>query len=140
MINSSKPKLYRDIIDSLVKMCHEGQGQISARRVRDGIWDPNATPESLAAEEDDGILPPEVVAEIHRMKAKELEINLFLKRLTLEDREILADLLSQQVVTGVFETLKTLEEFNVPPFEDGYESSPFNDFIGRLDDWEWPES
>jgi len=55
------------------------------------------------------------------------------------DREILANMLASQVVTGVFETLKALEQFQVSPFEDGYEGSPFNDFIGRLDDWEWPE-
>jgi hypothetical protein len=40
---------------------------------------------------------------------------------------------------GVFETLKALEEFQIAPFESGYEGSPFNDFIGRLDDWQWPE-
>jgi len=43
-------------------------------------------------------------------------------------------------VTGVFETLKTLEEFQIEPFTDGYEGSPHNDFVGRLDDWSWPEN
>jgi hypothetical protein len=42
------------------------------------------------------------------------------------------------VVTGVFETLKALEEFQIAPFVDGYEGSPYHDFIGRLDGWEWP--
>ena len=49
-------------------------------------------------------------------------------------------MLAQSVVTGVFEALKVLEEFEVEPFTDAYEGSPFNDFIGRLADWEWPEA
>jgi hypothetical protein len=57
-----------------------------------------------------------------------------------DDRNILAGILADQVVTGVFETLKVLEQFGVEPFTQGYEGSPFNDFVGRLIDWEWPES
>jgi hypothetical protein len=41
--------------------------------------------------------------------------------------------------TGPGRPLKALEEFQIAPFESGYEGSPFNDFIGRLDDWQWPE-
>jgi hypothetical protein len=67
------------------------------------------------------------------------EINLLLKRMSPADREILAGILAQEVVTGVFETLKALEQFEVEPFKDGYEGSPYNDFIGRLADWEWPQ-
>jgi hypothetical protein len=66
-------------------------------------------------------------------------MNLLLARLTRADREILATILTQQVETGVFETLKVLEQFGIAPFEDGYEGSPFNDFLGRLANWEWPE-
>jgi len=40
---------------------------------------------------------------------------------------------------GTAEALKVLEQFEIEPFQDGYEGSPFNDFIGRLSDWEWPE-
>ncbi len=57
-----------------------------------------------------------------------------------EDREIIAEMLAHAVVTGVFETLKMLEKFEVEPFKDGYEGSPYNDFVGRLDDWSWPEA
>jgi hypothetical protein len=67
------------------------------------------------------------------------EINLFFVRLSRSDREILAGMLNHQAEVGVFETLKVLEQFQVTPFEDGYEGSPFNDFIGRLADWEYPE-
>lgn len=119
MSGPKKPQKYRDIIDALVDVCQEGEGQIAAERVREGVWHkwPNAENESLREEH---------------------EINLLLKRLSAKDRKILAKMLEQEVVTGVFETLKTLEEFEVPPFEDGYEGSPYNDFIGRLDDWKWP--
>lgn len=51
-------------------------------------------------------------------------------------------MLSQEVITGVFETLKALEQFEIQPFEDGYEGSPYNDFIGRVNpnnQWPWPE-
>lgn len=44
------------------------------------------------------------------------------------------------LVAGVFETLKVLEQAQIPPFENGYEGSPYEDFTGRLvlDDWPWP--
>ena len=38
------------------------------------------------------------------------------------------------------EALKVLERFQVPPFEDGYEGSPHEDFTGRMANWNWPES
>lgn len=68
------------------------------------------------------------------------QINLLLKRLSAEDREIIASMLADSFAGGVFETLKTLEEFQVSPFEDGYEGSAYHDFVGRhITDWEWPE-
>ena len=107
------------MIDVLVQVCHDGQGQIGARRVRNGLWNQNATADFLPDQHD---------------------INLLLSRISAEDREILARMMADEVVTGVFETLKALEQFQVPPFTDGYEGSPFNDFIGRLNGWEWPEN
>ncbi len=114
-----KSKQYRDMIDALVEMCRKGQGQIGSERVREGVWNRNATETFLEDQH---------------------EINLLLNRLTKADRDVIAMMLAHEVVTGVFETLKVLEEFKVTPFEEGYEGSPFNDFIGRLDDWQWPES
>src|SRR4051812_28773820 len=104
-----KSKIYREMIDELVQMCKEGQGQIGARRAREGIWNRNAS--------------TDFIPEQH-------EINLLLKRLSPADREILAGMLSHAVVTGVFETLKVLEQFEIEPFKEGYEGSPFNDFVG----------
>jgi hypothetical protein len=113
-----KPRLYRQVIDELVRACKEDQGQLGSVRVREGIWNPNARADYISDQH---------------------AINLLLKRMSAADREILAGMLADQVVTGVFEALKVLEQFEIEPFQDGYEGSPFNDFIGRLFDWEWPE-
>jgi hypothetical protein len=118
MTDTGKPQVYRDLIDHLVDVCHHGQGQISARRVRAGVWNRNATAEFLPDQH---------------------EVNLLLSRMPDADREILAQLLSKEVELGVFETLKALEEFQIAPFETGYEGSPFNDFIGGVNDWQWPD-
>jgi hypothetical protein len=119
MTDPTKPKLYRDFIDEVVNMCHEGQGQIRATRVRAGVWNSNASARKFP--------------EQHR-------INLLLARLAQEDRETIATMLSGAVEQGVFETLKALENFEIAPFQDGYEGSPYNDFIGRLsNEWDWPE-
>jgi hypothetical protein len=115
----SKPQRYRDVIDTLVEVCKRGQGQIGAERVREGVWNEAAT--------------PEFAPEQHRY-------NLLLSRLSREDRDTLAEMLAAEVVTGVFETLKTLGEFEIVPFSDGYEGEAYHDFVGRLADWEWPEN
>jgi hypothetical protein len=118
MNEPQKPEAYRKMIDELVEVCKHGQGQIGPRRARAGIWNKSATRDFI----------PEQHA-----------INLLLKRLSAEDREIIAGMLAQEVVKGVFETLKVLEKFEVEPFKDGYEGTPYHDFVGRLDDWSWPE-
>jgi hypothetical protein len=67
-------------------------------------------------------------------------MNLLLAKLGASERETLATFLAQEFEGGVFEALKALEKFQIPPFEGGYEGSPFHDFIGRLSgEWEWPE-
>jgi hypothetical protein len=113
-----KPQKYRDVIDHLVDVCHNGQGQIGARRMRAAVWNKNATSDYLPDQQ---------------------QINLLLARLPATDRDILAALLASEVELGVFETLKALEQFEIAPFESGYEGSAFNDFVGRLDGWAWPK-
>jgi len=114
-----KPKAYRDFIDELVGVCRQGQGQIGPKRALAGIWNPYI---------DESSAPDQ-----HAM-------NLLLARLPRADRETLALMLAEAFEGGVFETLKALDTCGVPPFEDGYEGSAFNDFIGRLGgDWHWPE-
>jgi hypothetical protein len=119
MNEEQKRQIYRDLIDELVRVCKNGQGLIGARRARDGVWNKNAT--------------KDFIPEQH-------EINLLLKRMPPAGREIIAGMLSQAFETGVFETLKVLEQFEIDPLKNGYEGSPFNDFIGRLADWKWPTS
>jgi hypothetical protein len=114
-----KPPVYRAVIDGMVRALREGQGQIGARRARAGLWNQNATQDSI----------PEQHA-----------INVLLQRLDPGGREVLAGMLVHQVELGMFEALKVLEEYEVPPFTDGYEGSPFHDFVGRVSgDWDWPE-
>ena len=115
----TKSQLYRDFIDHLVDMCRQGQGQIAAKRVRSGVWNQNASADQIVDQH---------------------QANLALAKLGVADRQAFARLMSAEVELGVFETLKALEQFGIEPFETGYEGSPFNDFVGRLKGWEWPES
>lgn len=118
MANASKPLKYRFALDDMVAMCQSGQGQVGANRIRCGTWNKNAS---------DSKLPDQ-----HLM-------NLLIEKLSDDEREALAVVLSQEVQLGVFETLKILEHHEIAPFESGYEGSPFEDFVGRLQGWEWPE-
>jgi hypothetical protein len=119
MTRTVKPQVYRDMIDHLVEVCRNSQGQIGARRMRAAVWNENATAEFLPDQR---------------------EVNLLLARMPAADRNILARLMAAEVELGVFETLKALEQFKIAPFDGGYEGSAYNDFVGRLDDWQWPES
>jgi len=112
----NKPQNYRDIIDELVDICKKCQGAIAANRAISGIWNFNAS-------------------DVNQDKN-----NTVLNKLSIGDREILAKMLRDEVVCGIFETLKVLEKHRVEPFQNGYEDSPCNDFIGRnaIPTWEWP--
>jgi hypothetical protein len=113
-----KSQAYRAVIDHLVDACRNGSGQIGPERVAAGIWDERASPD---------------------LRPDDHAINLLLSRMSATDRELLARLLAKEFEHGVFETLKILEQFEITPFESGYEGSPYNDFVGRLDNWEWPK-
>lgn len=118
-MTETKPDIYRDLIDALVKVCRSGQGQVGADRARRGVWNPHV------AEDGD---------------ADQHALNLLLQKLSLSERDALARALEHAFEDGVFETLKALEEAQIPPFQDGYEGSPYHDFVGRLGgDWEWPQ-
>lgn len=117
MSTFERPEFYREVIDALVEACHKGQGQIGANRALKGVWNENATADNIQDQH---------------------EINLFLERISEHDRKTLAGMLTHAFEHGVFESLKVLEKFAISPFDDGYEGSPQNDFIGRLDDWSWP--
>lgn len=108
----------REVIDRLVRACQEGQGQMAPRRVRTGTWNSQATAESVP---------------------DQLAINEAVARMSDGDREAVAGLLMETFIAGVHETLVVLHESQVPPFDDGYEGTPFHDFVGRLGGWPWPE-
>jgi len=76
MSSISKPRVYRQIIDELVRVCKEGQGQIGPNRARKGLWNPNAT--------------EEFIPEQHT-------INVLLAKLTEEEREVVAKMLAREV-------------------------------------------
>jgi hypothetical protein len=114
---SDEDRIYRDVIDRLVDDCHDGQGQIGARRARSGIWNLNATAEKMPDQH---------------------EINVLLSGMSAPEREVLARMLAHEFESGVHTTLVALHELEVPPFDKAYEGTPFHDFVGRLDDWEWP--
>lgn len=104
------------MIDDLVQSCREGQGQIGPDRARAGRWNQNNTDQ------------------------QQQSFNELLDALTPPQREVLAQLLQHVFMSGVHETLRVLHEAGVAPFDDAYEGTPFHDFIGRLDGWEWPTS
>lgn len=106
---------YRSFIDRLVEQCRNG---LYERKLATGVWNLNAT--------------TEIVPEDHR-------VNLLLADLSPEQRHDLARILTEAHVTGVFDVLVALYEESVPPFDKGYEGDPFNDFMGRMTGWEWPE-
>ena len=81
---------YRRLIDRLVRSCREGQGQISARRFRVGVWNDNAFPGG-AMDPAKGEDPDWMRSAREEMYREQHSINLLLDRASNEDREILAD-------------------------------------------------
>jgi hypothetical protein len=112
-------ELYRAVIDELVRECREGQGQLGPRRARTGTQNPG--PDTVSEDMPD-----------------QRRINVLLAGMRRDDREVLASMLADAFQRGMFIALRVLHDHQVPPFEDGYEGTPFNDFAGRLDDWPWP--
>ncbi|HUQ62248.1 MAG TPA: DUF6547 family protein, partial [Acidimicrobiales bacterium] len=64
--------------------------------------------------------------------------NRLLERLGPDDREVVAVMLEEQFVAGVHEALVVLHKGEVEPSVDGFEGTPFLDFVGRLGGWDWP--
>ena len=71
---------------------------------------------------------------------QQTRFNELLRRLSPADRGSVAEMLELAFQGGVFETLKALEEAGIEPFQEGYEGSPHEDFIGRLNGWQWPSA
>ena len=111
--------LYRTVIDALVVQCRTGQGQISAHRVRAGVWNENA----------------EVVEDA---SPDQHAMNLLLGALSEEQREVLAQLFAEEFASGIFNALTVLTAAHLEPFHEGYEGDPSDDFLGRIDGSPWP--
>lgn len=110
--------LYRQIIDAMVVSCADA-GQVSAQRVRVGVWNANAE------------TTPDAPAEHHAM-------NVLLASLTPEQREVLAGHFAEEFASGMFNALEVLHAARLGGFEAGYDGDPSDDFLGRMDGWEWP--
>lgn len=117
---SDDRQLYRTVIDALVIQCRTGQGQISAHRVRAGVWNENAE------------LVEDAAPDQHAM-------NVLLAALSPEQRHLLAGVLAEEFASGVFNALQVLEVARIAPFESGYAGTASDNFLDRMDDWEWPE-
>lgn len=111
--------LYRQIIDALVVSCADA-GQVSAQRVRVGVWNSNA-------EES-----PDAAPDQHAM-------NVLLASLSNDQREVLASVFAEEFASGIFNALEVLHAARLAGFESGYDGHPSDDFLGRMDGWEWPE-
>jgi hypothetical protein len=110
---------YRAFIDRLVEECRKGHGQVGPNRARKGVWNASASAEQFPEQHD---------------------INNFLARISDGGREILAGMLQEAFESGVHATLVALHEARLPPFDRGYEGTPFHDFVGRLAGWGWPST
>ncbi len=112
--------LYRQMVDAMVVSCAEA-GQVSAHRVRLGVWNANADEVADA--------PPEQ----HTM-------NDLLAVLSPDQREALAALFAEEFASGIFNALEVLHAAQCEHFRSGYEGHPSDDFLGRMDGWSWPEA
>ena len=112
--------MYRQMIDAMVVSCAQ-QGQVSAERVRVGVWNTNA-------------------AEAEDIDPRQRTMNELLAALPEGQREALAWLFAEEFTSGIFNALEVLHAARLTPFVAGYDGSPSDDFLGRLDGWEWPEA
>lgn len=112
--------LYRQIIDAMVVTCVRGEGQVSAERVRAGVWNVNAH-------------------EIEDVDPTQQAMNDLIAHLSLDQRATLAAVFADEFSSGMFHALRVLHAARFAPFDDGYDGTPGDDFLGRLDGWTWPE-
>ncbi len=112
--------LYRQMIDAMVLACAQGPGQVSAERIRVGVWNANAE-------------------EVADADPSQHAMNTLLAALTPEQRDVLAGRLAEEFASGVFNALEVLHAADLTPFDEGYEGNPSDDFLARMDAWQWPQ-
>ncbi len=108
--------MYRQVIDDMVVSC-SGAGQVSAERIRVGVWNDNAAPDDL----------------------RQTALNRLVAGLDADQRDALAVVLAEEFASGMFNALEVLQAAQLEPFRVGYDGDPSDDFLGRLDGWSWPE-
>jgi len=111
--------LYRQMIDAMVLSCTQGPGQVSPTRIRQGVWNANAE-------------------EVADADPTQHAMNALLAGLDPAQRDVLAVLFAEEFASGVFNALEVLHAARLVPFESGYDGTPSDDFLGRMDGWEWP--
>lgn len=112
--------MYRQMIDAMVVSC-SSSGQVSAERIRAGVWNVNA-------------------GEVADTQPHQAVMNDILAALDPEKRHALALLFAEEYSSGVYNALGVLTAAECEPFTEGYDGEPGDDFLGRLDGWEWPAS
>lgn len=101
---------YRTLIDALVDECRHGQGTVLPGWALRGVWPSDAGAAEL------------------------------LGRLREPDRAVVARMLEQAYSGAMHDALRVLEDEGVPDFDQSYEGSAREDFMGRLvADYEWPD-
>lgn len=105
---------YRELIDVFVEQCRE---ELTSVNVRAGVWHPNANPKTMPEEH---------------------ERNLLLQSLSPSQRETLVEILTREDRAGVSRALTHLSERGIKPFDAAYEGTPSEDFLRRLEGWQWP--
>ena len=113
--------LYRQMIDAMAVTCVTGEGQVSAERVRVGVWNANAH-------------------EIEDVDPTQQAMNDLIAGLTVDQRTTLAAIVADEFSSGIYHALQVLHAARLTPFEEGYDGTPGDDFLGRLEGWDWPES
>lgn len=110
--------MYRQTIDAMVVACLQGQGQVSAERIRVGVWNPNADAET---------------------DPNQVTMNALLGAMEESHRQALSMLVAEEFASGIFNALTVLAAAKIEPFVQGYDGEPSDDFLGRIDGSDWPE-
>ena len=65
--------------------------------------------------------------------------DILIAHLDEREREVLAALFVEEYSSGIFNALHVLHAARLAPFDEGYDGEPSDDFLGRMDGWDWPE-
>ena len=66
-------------------------------------------------------------------------MNVLLGALTADQRAALAALFAEEFASGVYNVLQVLQAARISPFHEGVGGTASDNFLDRLEEWEWPE-